>query len=108
MTKQQAVDLIAREFATAAHARATGNAGMVRVCARRAAGIAISCWLQEHEQHQWGSDAISQLRHLAAEESLSMDARNAATRLVAKISPDFTYPADPIEDSKLIITQMLR
>jgi hypothetical protein len=37
-----------------------------------------------------------------------MDARNAATRLVAKISPDFTYPADPIEDSKLIITQMLR
>jgi hypothetical protein len=108
MTKNQAVDLIAREFATATQARNAGNTGMVRVCARRAAGIAVTCWLQEHPQSGWGTDSISQLRRLSEEESLPPDARTAAQRLAAKIERDFSYPADPIEDSKVIISHLLK
>lgn len=96
---------IEREFAIANHAQRIGNDGMVRVCARRAAGVAITFWLQSNARSSWGVDAMNQLRSLALEDSIPQDVREAAKRLSTKVTEQFTSPfsTTPLTDSKTII-----
>ena len=96
---------IEKEFSTAREAMEIGNAGKARVCARRAAGQAITWFLETHVRPRWGSDALSQLTHLKDEQAFPEEIRNAAIRLTTKVSDRFTYPftAEPIEDARLII-----
>ena len=110
MTKAQAFDHIEREFATATQARNKGNDGMVRVCARRAAGVAIACWLERSPRQGWGPDAMSQLRNLQLDSAIPQNIRDAASRLTTKITGQFTSPfsTDPIDDSKTIIHFLLQ
>lgn len=110
MTKQEVTELIEKEFATAEQARKIGNDGMVRVCARRAAGAAISVWLQSSPRQGWGMDAMSQLRALQLDDSIPLSVRDAAHHLTAKVTEQFTpaFPADPILDSRIIIDYFLR
>ena len=68
MTRTQTLERIEQEFATAHHARKTGNNGMVRVCARRAAGTAITNWLEQNQREGWGVDAMNQLKNLQNDE----------------------------------------
>ena len=104
-TKDHYFDQIDKEFATAREAMNAGNAGKARVCARRAAGQAISWFLTKHTRPSWGLDALSQLTHLKDDQVFPEEIRNAAIRLTTRISDRFTYPftADPIEDAQLII-----
>jgi hypothetical protein len=110
MTKAQALDHIEREFATASQARSAGNNGMVRVCARRATGVAIAYWLEQNLRQGWGADAMSQLRNLQNDESMPQAIHDAAMRLTARITEQFTSPfsTDPIDDSKTIINHLLQ
>ena len=110
MTKAQVLDHIEREFATARQALSAGNNGMVRVCARRATGVAIAYWLEQNLRQGWGADAMSQLRNLRNDESMPKGIRDAAMRLNTKITEQFTAPfsIDPIEDSKTIISHLLQ
>lgn len=110
MTKDQARDEIRKELATAEQARKIGNEGMVRVCARRAAGVAIRYWLEHNAHEGWGLDAMSQLKHLQSEKLLPQDARDAAKRLTVKVNETFISPSstDPIHDATIIIDLMLR
>jgi hypothetical protein len=105
MTKEQAQQQIEKEFATARHAQTIGNDGMVRVCARRAAGISVSFWLQSNPRNNWGVDAMNQLRSLALDETIRQDVRDAAKRLTTKITEQFTSPfmVDPIADATIVI-----
>jgi hypothetical protein len=100
--------LIRSEFSAARRARETGNEGMVRVCARRAAGIAILYWLQRHQGRQWGMDAMSRLKGLQAEEGTQADIRGAAGRLVQRITPGFVpaHTNDPLDDAILIVRSL--
>jgi hypothetical protein len=109
MTKEDAVALIGKEFSQATQAASEGNSGMVRVCARRAAGIAIRFWLQQHPRKFWGMDAMNQLRNVHLDQSVPLGVRSAARRLTARITPEFEPPqkSDPLEDSKLIIDHFL-
>jgi hypothetical protein len=109
ITREQTLDMIHREFATAAQAAGLGNEGMVRVCARRAAGAAISYWRQTHRRVGWGIDALHQLQGLSAERTLPQPVREAATRLSTRVTPQFTsgFPTDPVEDSRIIINHLL-
>jgi hypothetical protein len=109
MTKEQATQQIEKEFSRAAHAREIGNEGMMRVCARRAAGIAIAHWLQSHPREDWGLDAMSQLRSLQLDDSIPRSVRDAAMRLITKITEQFAAPfsTHPIEDSKIIINHLM-
>ena len=109
LTHEDAATLIEKEFAQAAQAREEGNDGMVRVCARRAAGIAIRFWLQQHPRKFWGIDAMNQLRNVHLDQSVPPGVRSAARRLTARISMEFTTPhsEDPVEDSKLVIGHFL-
>jgi hypothetical protein len=110
MTKEETLQLVEQEFALARQAAAAGNAGMVRVCARRATGAAIAFWLQTNARPGWRSDAMSRLRHLEADSSLPDHVREAAMRLTAKVTEQFTprFSNDPVEDSALIIRYLLR
>ena len=99
-------DEIQRELDRARKALAEKNQGMVRVCARRAAGAAIRGWMVRQSQPPaWGSSAIIQLRAVAADESLPEPVRAAAARVSTTVSQDHTVPFDenPIVDARLII-----
>ncbi len=106
---EQVLDRIRKEFDRAEEARKAGNLGMLRVCARRAAGMAITGWLDTHPRRGWGIDAVTQLQHLQAEETAPRDVRQAAQRLTARVNVDFQHPFqnDPVEDSQLIINWLL-
>ncbi len=108
MTREQAELDIGREMATARKAEAAGNAGMARVCARRAAGIAIAFWLQSNARETWGTDALSRLKSIQTEVSMPESVRNAALRLTTRLASDFTSPAThPIEDGIIIINYLM-
>jgi len=109
MEKEQTLELIRLEFAAAAHAARSENEGMVRVCARRAAGAAITYWLQSHERLGWGNDAMNQLRSLAADRTAPQIVRDAAVRLSTRVNEQFSSPfqTDPVEDSRCIINYLL-
>ena len=97
-------ELIAKELATGRAALKAGNEGMVRVCARRAAGQAITLYVTLNNL-AWPPDAMAQLRLVSANEAFSQPARDAATRLTNKITEQFVYPfsTDPLEDAQIII-----
>lgn len=105
MTKEEAQSQIQKEFGTAAGARRQGNEGMVRVCVRRAAGIAVGFWLQAHRVPHSGPDAMSRLRAIVTDDALPPEIRAAAERLTTKITDQFNSPfsEDPVEDGKLIV-----
>jgi hypothetical protein len=83
---------------------------MVRVCARRAAGSAIAFWLEANPRPGWGMDAMSRLRNLQEDETIPMEVRNAAIRLTARVTEQFTSPftSDPIHDCTIIVDHFLR
>ena len=109
MTVEDARTLIEKELAQASDAAREGNNGMVRVCARRAAGIAIRFWLQLHPRKFWGMDAMNQLRNVHLDQTVPQGVRSAARRLTARITPEFESPqkSDPVEDSKTVIDHFL-
>jgi hypothetical protein len=92
------------ELTRAKEAQRSGNQGMVRASARRAAGIAISELQQRFPEKQYGRDFMEQLRSFAGDEAIPTAARAAADRLQTRISPDFESPSKhPIEDARIII-----
>jgi hypothetical protein len=105
---EQFREQIERELATARAARAAGNDGMARVCARRAAGAALT-WYQTIHARPWRTDAMRQLAGAAAEPAFPVAVREAAARLVAKITPEFAYPpgADALADAQTVIDHVL-
>ena len=107
---QYFIDQIELELAAARAAAEAGNDGKVRVCARRAAGKALSWYLSRHHHPDWGTDAVRQLLHAAEDQDFPQEARVAAQRLTTKISDRFKYPfsTDPIEDARIIIETVIR
>ena len=100
---------IDHELATAREATNTGNEGKARVCARRAAGQAITWFLSRYPREGWGADAMTQLLHLKTDAEFPEEVRNAAERLTTKISERFTYPftSHPINDATIIIDAII-
>jgi hypothetical protein len=109
MTKEEATSQIGLEFERAGKAAREGNDGRVRVCARRAAGIAIRFWLQEHRRLHWGTDAVNQLRSVHLDQSIPLEVRSAARRLIARVTEALlrTAATDPIQDSRIVIDHFL-
>ena len=109
LNKDEALQQIQKEFDTASEAKKVGNDGKVRVCARRAAGIAITIWLRTNSRAGWGTNAMSQLQCLALDPTMPPEVCEAAMRLTAKITSQFTSPfsTHPIDDSKIIIKHLM-
>lgn len=109
MTRREAVSAAATELTLAEQARLEGNAGKMRVCARRAAGTVTGWWAGETGRPGWPPDALALLKHLAADPGVPEDVRAAAHRLTARILPDFRSPSpeDPVEDARRVIGALL-
>jgi len=101
---------VEKELAQAHKARAMGNEGQARVCARRAAGIAIREWYRRRLGTGWHGDALKQLQRLQADALAPENVREAARRLTTRVDFDHTLPFedDPIEDARRIISSLTK
>jgi hypothetical protein len=98
----------ANELAQAQAARARGNEGMARVCARRAAGLAAKAYLLQHGHAPLGPSAHDHLRALQDVPDLPSRARQAVERLLLRVNEDFQLPAgiDLIEEAQVLVNML--
>ena len=82
------------EFELAEAARARGNEGQARVCARRAAGIAIREYYARRGQNIRTPSAYDLLQLLAKEPHLPPNLRQAAAHLTLRVTEEFKLPVN--------------
>jgi HEPN domain-containing protein len=85
---------IQAEIDRAEEARARGNEGQARVCARRAAGIAAREYLTSRGERIRTSSAYDLLKRLAEEQSLSPELRQSARYLTLRVNEEFKLPVN--------------
>ena len=78
----------------AARARAAGNEGMARVCARRAAGIVIREFYRRRGEVPPGKSAFKLLQHLSRDHEQSDETRKAALNFTLAITHDHELPVE--------------
>lgn len=103
---RQAIDA---ELQNAYAWRQDGNEGRARVCARRAAGIAIGTYYRAQTGEPASSNAYNLLRWLAKHTHASLQIRQAARRLTSHVTAEHNlpHPEDPLDDAELIIEKIL-
>ncbi|MFZ3079120.1 MAG: hypothetical protein WA109_05495 [Bellilinea sp.] len=99
---QKAIDL---ELDHAETARRNANEGMARVCARRAAGIAIRALLTAAGEAIPDPSAYVLLTRLQAMESTPAEIKTIAGSLLTRVNPDYTLPpeTDLIAQARMLI-----
>ncbi len=82
------------EVEKAERARALKNEGQARVCARRAAGIAIREYLTRQGIRPPSGSAYDLLNLLKEDPRLSADLRRIADHLTLRVTEEFKLPVD--------------
>lgn len=96
------------ELQRAREAERQGNSGKARTSARRAVGLAVEELQKRFPGTIYGKDFIAQLRSLAADPAVPRDAREAADRLQARLTPDFlSRSVNPVDDAEIILAYLL-
>jgi hypothetical protein len=92
------------ELANAENARARGNEGQARVCARRAAGVAAAEYYARRGLPPTTSSAVDVLRRLLADAAAPAPALPLITDLLLKVNEEFRLPAgvDLIADARAL------
>lgn len=85
---------IQNELERAEQARARGNEGQARVCARRAAGIAIREYFTRQAQIIRTQSAYDLLNLLAEDPHLRADIKQSAVYLTLRVDEEFKLPAN--------------
>jgi HEPN domain-containing protein len=85
---------IEAEFERAASARARSNEGQARVCARRAAGIAVREYLTRKGTPPRSASAYDLLNLIKDEATLSTDLKLIADHLTLRVTEEFKLPVD--------------
>lgn len=75
-------------------ARASGNEGMARVCARRAVGIVIGEYLRVKQISYSNTSAYDRIKYLISQESLSPQVRGVLEHFLLRIDIDHNLPVD--------------
>ena len=101
---------IEAEFEKAEQARARGNEGQARVCARRAAGIAVREYLSRREIRPPSVSAYDLLNLLKEDVRLSPDLKLIADHLTLRVTEEFRLPvnADLIAEGKKFCEELLK
>ena len=104
------LEQIEKEFQSAEQARAKGNEGQARVCARRAAGIAIRDYLTRKGTPPRSASAYDLLNLIKNEPLLSPDLRLAADHLTLRVTEEFKLPvdADLVTEAKSLCDWLLK
>jgi len=80
-----------------------GNSGRARVCARRAAGIALETYYGRMGENP-GKDAMKLSEQFAGEEKLPTEVLEAVRRLRERVRPDFSSASEhPVNDARIVI-----
>lgn len=90
-------------------ARAQGNEGRARVCARRAAGHAIRAYRETIVGKDVTYSAYGLLRWIASVPDLEEPLRACAERLAARVTPEHAlpHPQDPLKDAARLIEGLI-
>ena len=83
-----------KEFELAESARTQGNEGQARVCARRAAGIAIREYYERRGYRVRTPSAYDLLQMLLDEPQLSPELKQSAGYLILRVNKEFKLPVD--------------
>jgi len=101
---------IETEFEKAEQARARGNEGQARVCARRAAGIAAREYLTRQGIRPPSVSAYDLLNLLKEDSDLSLDLQQIADHLTLRVTEEFKLPvdADLIAESRTFCKNLIK
>lgn len=100
---------ISAEFQHAEHARARGNEGRARVCARRAAGLAARQYLTRKGIHPPSASAMDLLDMLKDDPLLSPDLKRIVDHLTLRVTEEFKLPVnvDLIAEARVFCDRLL-
>lgn len=98
-----------REFEMAEAARARGNEGQARVCARRAAGIALRVYFQQRAIAIRTSSAYDLLQEFMELEETPPDLREIAAHLTLRVTEEFKLPlaVDLVQEARTLCERIL-
>lgn len=98
------------EFQKARQARDSGNEGQARVCARRAAGIAIRDYFARKGIQPPSRSAHDLLNFIKEEAPLPPDLKLAADHLTLRVTEEFKLPveADLLAESRSLCDWLLK
>lgn len=101
---------IESEFERAAQARGRGNEGQARVCARRAAGIAVREYLQRRGIRPPSVSAYDLLNLIKEDTLLSPELKLIADHLTVRVTEEFKLPVDVdlIDETKRFCAELLK
>ncbi len=90
--------------------RARGMEGRARVCARRAAGWAVTAFRLQRSSVDTHLNAYHQLRWFRKLDAIPTELRDAADRLTTHITPshDLPHQQDPLEDAVMIVDTLYK
>ena len=88
------LEKIEKEFQLAEQARAKGNEGQARVCARRAAGIAVRDYLTRKGTPPRSASAYDLLNLIKNDSILPPDLKLVADHLTLRVTEEFKLPVD--------------
>jgi len=98
-----------KEFQMAANARARNNEGQVRVCARRAAGIAVREYLSRRGMRSLSSSAYDLLRSLSDMPAVPPGVLQSAGYLTLRVNEEFKLPVevDLVQEARTLCELLL-
>ncbi len=98
-----------KEFQMAVNARARNNEGQARVCARRAAGIAVREYLSRRGVRALSSSAYDLLNSLSEQADVPPGVLQSAEYLTVRVNEQFKLPveADLIQEARTLCELLL-
>lgn len=99
-----------KEFELAEQARACNNEGQARVCARRAAGIAIREYLTRRGIRPPSTSSYDLLNLLKDDPLLTSDLKLIADHLTLRVTEEFKLPvdADLVAEARTLCNELLK
>jgi len=100
---------IQTEFQRAEQARAKGNEGQARVCARRAAGMAIQEYLHRKQIRPPSTSAVDLLNLIRDDPLLAPSLKLIAEHLTLRVTEEFKLPvdADLVAEARILCDKLL-
>lgn len=97
------------ELSRASEMRTKGNEGQARVCARRAAGIAIREYFNQLGRPIPSSSAYDLLNLIASDETLEPTLRQSAIYLTLRVTEEFKLPVDVdlLEQARILRNKLI-
>jgi len=98
-----------REFEMAQAARARGNEGQARVCARRAAGISLREYFHRRGSVARTRSAYDLLQEFTELDDTPPDLREIARHLTLRVTDEFKLPmeVDLVEEAQTLCERLL-